>query len=36
MSEKQRYLVRVARGFAYVKASDGITMPFFGPVQAFM
>ena len=29
MQPQMVYLTRVARGFAYVSAPDGITMPFF-------
>lgn len=30
MSDRQYYLTRVARCFAYIFAQDGITMPFSG------
>ncbi len=30
MSERQQYLTRVARCFAYDFAHNGITLPFFG------
>ena len=30
-----KHLVRVRRGFSYIFASDGITMPFCGPVRSF-
>ena len=30
-----KYLVRIARGFAYINTPDGITMPFSGSVKAF-
>lgn len=33
MSERQQYLTRVARCFAYVSAQYGITLPFFGSVR---
>jgi len=29
MSERQQYLTRVARGFSYDFAQNGITLPFF-------
>ena len=32
MSERQHYLTRVARGFSYDFAQNGITLPFFGSV----
>ena len=32
MSERQQYLTRVARGFSYDFARNGITLPFFGSV----
>jgi len=35
MKQQMYYLVRIARGFAYVSAPDGITMPFFSSVKAF-
>ena len=34
MQKQTVYLVRVARGFAYISASDGIPMPFFCSVKA--
>lgn len=32
--KQMRYLVRVARGFAYVFAPDGISLPFLASVKA--
>ncbi len=34
MKQQMRYLIRIARGFAYVSAPDGITMPFWDSVKA--
>ncbi len=33
MSERQQYLTRVARCFAYDFAQNGITLPFFGSIR---
>ena len=33
MSERQQYLTRVARCFAYDFAQNGITLPFFGLIR---